>query len=313
MIVVIVDSSILNISNASIMIGSTLIYSNISNNVITSDPINSTFTIGTTVTVTLISATPPSTANSSIYIFNSVTIKDLTNDIYTWVDINLTTQANTTFTAATAAGSATINSIDVFPDVAGAQLTHFTFNFSTQYDLPAGTVVTLSGDSFGTDDNILNNTWCSNGFSLAALNGTDLTVTLGSDAPANSNVIIRKDAAYTNPSTGSAWTLTAVYDSTTILANVTATENFTYAVAPNNSVSAATIVPVITNMGSDSWHVVTLTFSTDFLATWMLILDAPNTFDAHAGYVTTFEQDQNTFFLEAVSTEFSSLVCTIEH
>ena len=265
-VVVVVDTSISALGEVSITLGSTSLTSTSSSNTITSETIGVNIASASTLTITLTDATPPSSAGSSIYIFNSVTIKDSAN-IYTWVDTTVTTQGNTTFNAATAAGSATINSIDVFPNVAGALLAYFTFSFMTPYDLPAGTVVTLSGDAFATDASIADNTWCSNGFTQAAFSGTNLAVTLAYDAPASSNVIIRKDYAYNNPSTGNAWTLTAVYDSTTILANVTTTVKFTYVAAPANTVSTATIVPEITNMGSDSWHVVTLTFSTNFLAT----------------------------------------------
>lgn len=229
--------------------------------------------------------------------------------------------SKTTLTAGTAYGKSNIASVMAFSNAKGSTGVYFQITFKPAYALPAGSEITIEGESFSADTSVTDNTWCNYGFSSASITSSKLVLTLTSAVNAGASVEVCKDLAFdissSTSSTSSSFLVTAKYKSTTIvqdlLADAKSAQQIIYASAPTPALTSVTVKPSITNMGLTSSHKFTFKASTNVLDDWMICFDAPADYDAHPRPVVDFELLPNVFFLEVESDISDYVYCYTDH
>ena len=283
---------------------------------------------GSTITIKVTGAqVPTSTASAAYYGFTSVYVQYGATNIYAWVAATNDAavgliKTQTTVSVGTPAGSSNISLVSLFPNTLGATGAYLQLQFSPVYALPAGSVVTISGNSFLADASATSNTWCNYGFTSVSVTSSNLVFTLNSAVPAGALVELRKDralsisAAATSP--GPAFLITAYYGSTSIIydspTSVTAASKPIYTARPTASVTSATLTLNQTNFGVFSVHNFTFKLSVNSRSTYYYCFDADGNYDAHFGDWVNFHEAPGIYYVWAYSHAISSYVmCTVDH
>ncbi|OMJ89275.1 hypothetical protein SteCoe_8572 [Stentor coeruleus] len=251
--------------------------------------------------------------------FTSVTVYYDTNEVYKWTDSS--DDSKTTLTTGTTYGKSNIASVMAFPNAKGSNGVYFQITFKPAYALPAGSEITIEGESFSADTLVTDNTWCNYGFSTASITNSKLVLTISSAVASGATVEVRKDLAFdissSASSTSSSFLVTAKYLSTTIvqdaLADAKTVQQIAYSSAATPVLSSVTVTPSMTNMGLVSSHKFTFKASTDILEDWMICFDAPADYDAYPGPVEDFELLPSVFFLEVESDASDYVICYADH
>ena len=282
---------------------------------------------GTTIVIKVTGVPVPSvTTTTGYHGFTSVKVQYSSADVYSWVaatnDDTAPYSTGTLVTTATAAGAGGISLVNLFPNTLGATSVYLQIQFKPQYALPAGTVVTISGNSFSTDSLLYGNLWCSVGYTSASITSSSLVLTLGSAVSAGSLVEIRKDEAFSISSSatspGPAFLIGAVYGSTIIISDTSAAATTAakpvYAAAPSPTVTSATLTVNQTNYGVVSTHNFVFKLSADTTASYMYAFDVDGNYDAHFGGDFTFTEAPSVYYHYAYSAAAGGdVLCMVDH
>lgn len=291
-------------------------------NVVDNGKITTMIPSGTSVTITVFSVPVPSVAAAAIYAgFDSVYVTSTAGDIFKYIDSTSGVDASTrtSYSVNIDPSKSGISYVYVFPDVQGSSEVQFEMSFKAAQILPAGTKITIQGETFVTDTIVDQNTWCSFGFESAAITSGNLVITTNARIPANTVVYIRKDLAFNigvSATVSPIFMLTATYGGATILqddATDATLKTLTYVVSPTETVSSSSITIEYNNQGINSWHTFSLTLSADTAADWFFCFEAPIGYNAHPGPSVQFEANPNVNYYTVVSSLSDEVYCYGEH
>lgn len=211
--------------------------------------------------------------------------------------------------------------IVIYPNVFEAVDAYFYISFTTEYNLPKNTSITVKGIPFKTDNNAINYVWCTLGASDAKVkNGILSFYTLFeyTSQKDNSNNLIQiiKDLAFDNPSSNDnsvQFKITAEYNEFVIISDDKQSNPvFKFIDIPNEEVFMESLDLEVNNIGLQSWHTFTFKVSADTNSSTVFVFDVPVGYTAHAGFVYSYDELPSFFFLNSYSS-ISKISCTVEH
>jgi hypothetical protein len=215
-----------------------------------------------------------------------------------------------------------ISSVSVFPNTVSATGVHFQIVFTPLTAIPAGSSITISGENFASDASAQTNTWSNIGFTSSSITSSNLVLVTRIASASGSQIIIRKDLAYTNPSTagnGAIWKITIVAPgsisivSDTAVTTSTALNTINYLATPSATISSFSVATNTTNAGEAAYYKFSFKLSVSLLSNYSIVVDVPYYYDAIFGPTTTFTSNPNTYFLTTTSTVSSNPVCNVNH
>ncbi|OMJ88172.1 hypothetical protein SteCoe_9905 [Stentor coeruleus] len=254
--------------------------------------------------------------------FTAVSVLHGTYNIYTWSSTGVLLMSTTFTHQAYASVFSELTEVSVFPDTAGAELVYFFISFKPNVDLPVGTIITISGETFEDDAELTkDNTWCNYGFSSAEVDSGNLIITTNVEIGADDEISIIKDLAFTLGAKGTSSVFKIFADYTyndheyPLVDDTSVTTDHTYEIleAPTATASGFTVEPEITNMGFDCAYYFNFTISVATEAEWSYCFDASSEYNSHPGETVTFEGFETTHFLLAWSDLYQDVYCTTDH
>ena len=102
----------------------------------------------------------------------------------------------TTINSPSTAGTSQISVVNAYPNIKGSSLSHVQILFSPTFPIPAGSNLTITGETFLSDSNANTNTWFTAGFSSVIVYGNTLSLITRTSIQANSSLELRKDQAF---------------------------------------------------------------------------------------------------------------------
>ncbi|OMJ66412.1 hypothetical protein SteCoe_36749 [Stentor coeruleus] len=261
------------------------------------------------------------TASTNVFAaISTITIAKSANNIYTYTEAVSVADAKTKteFSAGvTAVKTSGVSELEVFPDVIGSILVYFRIVFSTFYDIPSGSEISISGETFATDAVAEKNTWCNYGFSDAKIESGVLKITTNTFIEAGSDIEIRKDLAFDIPTDGltSPSFLVAatrpdndkVIDDTGVT-----TQTITYQDSTSLDLSSVHVIIGITNQGFVSAHTFTFVTSVAIKNDTIIFFDASEQYNPIPGPSFKFKECPGYLFLNAES-DNGEIICFADH
>ena len=282
-------------------------------NSFTASGITSDIAVNGVLTISVTDVPVPATiySNSTLsYAFASVSVRYGTRIVYEWLPgVNTTT----TVLPSISSNSSEAIAVNTFPNTAGATGVYLQIVFSASYDLPAGTIIVISGNSFLPDDSVVSNSWCNYGFTSASILTSSLILTLKSTVPANSAIEVRKDMALDIPvsAEGSDFQINAIYGPVSII--ISSIKPVYYA-APSASVTYAELTISLSNKGVLSTHSFVFKLSNDTTDDFQYCFDVDGAYDAHFGDWITFDEAPMIYYVWAYSSLVpDNVMCTVDH
>jgi hypothetical protein len=286
----------------------------------------------TSVTITVSGVILPVISNAATPWagFDSVTISTGSNSVagtppsanayITYTD-SVSGSASTTRTTfsigATTVGTTTISTLKTFPTYKGAKYVRFQMKFKPSIAVPAGSKLTITGETFSADTSLRFNTWISCGFTDVTLGSTSITLTIASAIAAGAVVEFRKDRAFdiSASATPAAWLVTATWGSTNlaIITDTATTNKLTFTTAPTPAISNAAVKVAIDNKGFDAFHKFTFVPGVALSSSTLVAFDAPVDYDAHVGSYVTFSALPSYYWLAVYSSVASAIYCSVDH
>ncbi|OMJ70655.1 hypothetical protein SteCoe_31315 [Stentor coeruleus] len=277
------------------------------------------------VSIVISLVTPPEisdadvTATNNVYsAFSTVSVDYSDGSCYAW-DISTDDpddQALTTFAAATIESAVSGASFFIFPAIQGANDVYFAAQFDAPFDIPAGSSITVSGESFTDDTDVVANTWFSEGFSTVSTSTNDLVITTLADIAAGTTIEIRKDLAFslTSSQVETAIFMITVDDGTYTYVDDSAVTDSVLAVdaSVDADISSAEVVASVLNYGAESVLTFTLTVAAEITADTTVAFDAPFEYDAVPGDTVKFYEIPNIRFMYAGS-DHGDVWCVVDH
>ena len=299
-------------------------------NTFTATGFTSDMPTGTAIVITVTGVPLPaiSTAGTAYYGFDSVFA--LYNDYYvfSWIasvddSVPGSIETQTSFALGSSFGSSNISLVSIFPNCLGAIGVYSQIKFKPSYALPAGTVLTISGGvPFLADSSIATNLWCNYGFTTASIINSYLVLTLNYAVPLGASVEVRKDGAfsisYQSPSPSPAFLISAVYGTTTVIADsvsaATSASKLVFNPAPAAFVNSASLEFNQTNMGVATTTSLTFSLSAATSSDYYFCFDVDGSYDAHFSNFFTFTEAPSVYYITAATSLVTNpLLCVVDH
>ncbi|OMJ80383.1 hypothetical protein SteCoe_19377 [Stentor coeruleus] len=244
-------------------------------------------------------------------------------NIYSWYESDYIGDiiARTTFIQKTDSSSSSITSVAVFPRTRGSMSVYFYMTFNPQFELPAGTEITIKGLTFDQDPYLSENLWSKYGFTESEITEDgELFFITSYDVPIGVPFLIRKDLAFNisvnEVSPSKAFLVNAKYKNVTILDDAepeaTLTQKLTFTDFSNMILILPSVSASVLNKGEPSWHAFAFKLPINTDSTWSYNFDIPGSYTAFGGPTYTFSDIKDVYFLYSFST-LGNLYCIVEH
>ena len=239
---------------------------------------------------------------------------DSTPATFQWIQVTHDTDSKTK-TKFSAGSTISVNSeaeVYAFPDVIGAQSSFLSVAFTVSQDIPESSIILIDAD-LDTDRSASSNTWCNFGFQSVSVSNGILTIITDGLIEADSDIRILKESAFSFTQAGF-WQVkvTVTVDDHNIIDDSDIAEDsqgFTVLNAPYVKLSQFSMIPGVTNAGTDSWYTIIATLNETLPFNTFIHLHLNKEFNSVSGPTYTFDDLPNQKFVEAQFTDGSFLVC----
>lgn len=297
-----------------ITIGSTLITSRIlNNNCVGSFDANSNLigNIYIEVTITM----EPIYIQDYLSSFESVSITYANGALYRWESSSSGT--STLMNIGDLSIASGISKVTCFPKYNGSNLVQFSITFTPQFDLPAGTLITIQGVTFEDDTAANDNSFSSISFSNAYVQSGLFYLTTSEKSPKSIEISITKDYAFNIITTGasSSFYITATYLGATILEDKISDElpvqKIVFLAAPTAKFTEAVISSDLQSLGELAKYRLSFVISISMQEVWTVVIEFPRGYDSFIGNVREWYMDSpGEFYIDTLGTDIS---CIAEH
>ena len=239
---------------------------------------------------------------------------DSTPAIFQWVQVTHDTDSKTK-TKFSAGSTISVNSeaeVYAFPDVVGTTSAFLSVIFTVNQDIPESSIILIDAN-LETDRSVSSNTWCSFGFQSVSISNGILTLVTDGLIEADSEIRILKESAFSFTQAGF-WQVkvTVTVDDHNVIDDSDIpddSQGFTVSTAPYVKLSQFSMIPGVTNAGTDSWYTIIATLNETLPYNTFIHLHLNKEFNSVSGPSYTFEDLPTQNFVEAQFTDGSFLVC----
>ncbi|OMJ71730.1 hypothetical protein SteCoe_29974 [Stentor coeruleus] len=224
--------------------------------------------------------------------------------------------ASTVFSASNIYSAVSDASFNIFPLIQGAVDVYFETYFESPYILPAETYITISGEYFNDDPNIISNTWFHQGFYDVSIIQGNLVIKTLSPIQAMTKIHIIKDLAFSIAKTQTEthpFKIQVEYNGFLFIDDT----NVLHQILPvsksiNIDITSIIATVSISNYGNKSWHKFTIIIPTEITEDSIIIFDVPKEYDAIPENIIIFNSLPLVNFINAKSSH-GEILCYAYH